>query len=59
MPAAAVTPAPQVGITIIWPKASVAGLINLLLNHHTQCDVCGRDCQTRDREELEVFVGER
>ena len=30
VPAAAVIPAPQVGIVIIGPKASVAGLINLL-----------------------------
>ncbi len=30
VPAAAVTPAPQVGATIIGPKASVAGLSNLL-----------------------------
>ncbi len=30
VPAAAVTPAPQVVITFIGPKASVAGLINLL-----------------------------
>ncbi len=30
VPAAAVTPAPQVGTIVIWPKASVAGLVNLL-----------------------------
>ncbi len=30
VPAAAVTPAPQVAIVIIGPKASVAGLVNLL-----------------------------
>ena len=30
VPAAAVTPAPQVGVAIIGPKAFVAGLINLL-----------------------------
>ena len=30
VPAAAVTPAPQVVIVIIGPKASVAGLVNLL-----------------------------
>ena len=30
VPAAAVTPAPQVAITFIGPKASVAGLINPL-----------------------------
>ncbi len=30
VPAAAVTPAPQVGTAIIGPKAFVAGLINLL-----------------------------
>ncbi len=30
VPAAAVTPAPQVGIVIIGSKASVAGLVNLL-----------------------------
>ncbi len=30
VPAAAVTPAPQVGITIIGSKAFVAGLVNLL-----------------------------
>ncbi len=30
VPAAAVTPAPQVGTTIIGPKAFVAGFINLL-----------------------------
>ena len=30
VPAAAVTPAPQVAIAIIGPKASVAGLVNLL-----------------------------
>ncbi len=30
VPAAAVTPAPRVAIAIIGPKASVAGLVNLL-----------------------------
>ncbi len=30
VPAAAVTPAPQVGTVVIWPKASVAGCENLL-----------------------------
>ncbi len=30
VPAAAVTPAPQVGTSIIGPKAFVAGLMNLL-----------------------------
>ena len=30
VPAAAVTPAPQVGIDFIWSKASVAGLVNFL-----------------------------
>ncbi len=30
VPAAAVTPAPRVGAAIIGPKASVAGLVNLL-----------------------------
>ncbi len=30
VPAAAVTPAPQVGTSIIGPKASVAGLVNPL-----------------------------
>ncbi|KYK25543.1 hypothetical protein AYK26_05920 [Euryarchaeota archaeon SM23-78] len=30
VPAAAVTPAPQVAIAIIGPKASVAGLVNPL-----------------------------
>tara|TARA_Y100000310_G_scaffold969_1_gene1333 strand:- start:265 stop:480 length:216 start_codon:yes stop_codon:yes gene_type:complete len=30
VPAAAVTPAPQVAITFIGPKASVAGLVNFL-----------------------------
>ncbi len=30
VPAAAVTPAPQVGALFIWSKAFVAGLINLL-----------------------------
>jgi hypothetical protein len=30
VPAAAVTPAPQVGIGFIWSKASVAGLVNFL-----------------------------
>ena len=30
VPAAAVTPAPQVGIGFIWSKAFVAGLVNFL-----------------------------
>ena len=30
VPAAAVTPAPQVAVAIIGPKASVAGFVNLL-----------------------------
>ncbi len=30
VPAAAVTPAPQVGTSIIGPKVFVAGMINLL-----------------------------
>ncbi len=30
VPAAAVTPAPQVGVSIIGPKAFVAGQVNLL-----------------------------
>ena len=32
VPAAAVTPAPQVVITFIWPKASVVDDASLLLN---------------------------
>jgi len=32
VPAAAVTPAPQVAITIIGPKASVVGFVHLLWN---------------------------
>ncbi len=36
VPAAAVTPAPQVAIMFIGPKASVAGLKNLLWNCYSQ-----------------------
>ena len=57
VPAAAVTPAPQVAITFIGPKASVVDKTNLLLNPCAQHRGCKRNYLVWDREEIEVFLG--
>ena len=57
VPAAAVIPAARVVATIIGPKTSVAGLVNAWVNREAQPYELRVDCQTRDRERLEVLRG--
>ena len=57
VPAAAVIPAARVVAAFIGPKASVAGLVNAWVNRLAQPDGSQVDCQTWDRERLEVLQG--
>ncbi len=59
VPAAAVTQEPQVVTTFIGPKASVAGFVNFCEIVVLNITTCRKNCKTRDREESEVFWGER
>lgn len=57
VPAAAVIPAARVVVTIIGPKASVAGRINAWVNRCAQRIEFRVDCATRDRERCGVLGG--
>ena len=57
VPAAAVIPAPQVGVTFIGPKTSVAGLVHSWVNQLAQRVEFCEDGQTWDRERCGVLSG--
>ena len=57
VPAAAVIPAAQVVGDFIESKTFVAGLVNPWVNRGAQLSEFRGDCQTWDRERLEVLLG--